>query len=194
MAAIDHLMNALKETTIARQIGIPHDEARLRYRLDANTVRSWRAFESAIAEYYQYHYTQCVSPGGRLPWTECAGRAKEIVEREYRRARRGDIVSAFNDARDGTQGGLKAVLDIIAEGLKGESVERYTRDQFESRIPPNDFEAKVNIIRQFIAQSGAQLSDSIQANRPERYAHDYQELVKSYVDALQRTSSIFRRL
>jgi hypothetical protein len=194
MAIIDHLVNALKETTIARQIGIPHDEARLRYRLEKNTVRDWRAFESAIADYYQYHYTRCVCPGGRLPWSECAGLAKEVVERERRRTRQGDIVSAFNDARDGTHGGLKTILDIIAEGLKAESVERYTRDQFESRIPPNDFEAKVDIIRQFIERFGAQLSDSIQANRPERYAQDYQELVQSFVDGLQQTSSIFRRL
>jgi hypothetical protein len=34
----------------------------------------------------------------------------------------------------------------------------------------------------------------IQADQPERYAQDYQALVFSYVQALQATSAIFRRL
>jgi len=194
MATIDNLVHVLKETTVAQQIGIPHDRARAQYPLDENTVPDWPSFENAIARYWGHHYTQCVSPGGNLSWSECAGMAKGIIEREYRRTRRGDIVSAYNNAHDGTDGGLRVVLDIIAEGLKAESVERYARDQFDSRIPPNNFEAKVEIIRQFIAHFGAQLSDSIQADRPERYAQNYQELIQAYVAGLQETSSIFRRL
>ena len=34
----------------------------------------------------------------------------------------------------------------------------------------------------------------VRADQPERYAQNYQELIRSYVGALQRPSSIFRRL
>jgi hypothetical protein len=73
-------------------------------------------------------------------------------------------------------------------------VRHYATAQFDSRVAPNDFEAKVEIIRQFIVRFGAQLGSSVHANRPERYAHDYRPLIESYIQGLQATSSIFRRL
>jgi hypothetical protein len=89
---------------------------------------------------------------------------------------------------------MRVALDTIAEGLKAESVERYIADAFDRHVAPNSWEAKVEIIRQFIAQCGPYLSSSIKATQPERYAHDWSELIRSYVNGLQETSSIFRRL
>jgi len=193
MALIDSVLAALDERQIARHVGLAHDEARMQYPLRRNTVDSFEEFTSVVANYTSYHYARCVSFGGSLPPAEAAGRAKEILEREYRR-RDGDIVTAFNDACDGTNGGLRAALDTIAEALKAESVERYIRDVFDRHVAPNSWETKVEIIRQFIRQCGAYLASSIRADQPERYAHDYNELIRSYVRALQQTSSIFRRL
>ena len=193
MAEVNELIHALQETTVAREVMIPHDEARSQYRLPRNTVSDFREFEDIIADYYAFHYGRCVAPGARLSRMEALGRAKELLEREYRR-RRSDIVGAFTDARDGTNGGLRSVIDTIADGLRAESVAHYARDQFDSRVAPHDFEAKVEIIRQFIARFGTQLGDAIQRNRPERYAQDYRQLIEAYIDGLRQTSSIFRRL
>lgn len=193
MGSIESLLAALDERTIAQRIGIPHDEARMRYSLQANTVADFNGFTEAIADYYAYHSATCISRGGSLSRAEAAGRAKEILEQEYRR-QGGDIVSAFNDAHDGINGGLRHILDLIAEHLKMESVRRYTREVFDRLVAPNDWDAKVDLIRQFIGQCGVYLSTSIRADQPERYAQNYDELIRSYVAALQRTSSIFRRL
>ena len=193
MPSLTSLLSALDERTIARRIGIPHDEARMRYPLHSNTVCSFEQFSDVVGDYYNHHFTTCVSNGGVLSRSEATGRAKEILEREYRR-QDGDVVTAYNDANTGTNGGLRLVLDKIAEGLKAESVERYVRDMFDRHVAPNSWEDKVSIIRQFISQCGVHLASSIRADQPERYARDFQELIKSYVAALQRTSSIFRRL
>jgi hypothetical protein len=193
MADIDNLLTALNERTIAQRVGIPHDEARMRYPIDRTTVDSFGQFSDIIADYYAYHFARCVAHGGSLTRTEAAGRAKEILEQEYRH-RDGDIVTAYNDAHDGTNGGLRVVLDTIAEALKAESVRRFTRDVFDHYVAPNDWDRKVEIIRQFIAQCGNSLASSIRVNQPERYAQNYQELINAYVSALRRTSAIFRRL
>lgn len=191
--SIDNLLAELDERTIAQRIGIPHDEARMRFSLNSNTVRSFSEFESVIADYYNTHFTTVVSRGGHLPASEAASRAKELLEREYRR-KQGDIVTAFNDAHDGTNGGTRVVLDEISEGLKAESLERYIRDVFDRHVAPNAWEQKVDIIRQFIRRCGVNLGSSIRADQPERYAQNYRELIRSYVTALQQTSRIFRRL
>jgi len=192
MGSLDYLLEMLDEQGIARNVSIPHDEARMRYSLRKNTVSNFEEFTGVITDYYNHHVSQCVMHGGYLSRTEAAGRAKQILEQEYRR-QGGTIVTAFNDARDGTNGGLRIVLDRIAESLKTESVERYIRDAFDRYVTPNSWEQKVDIMRQFIARFGHLLSSSIRANQPERYAQNYEELIRSYVDSLKKTSSIFRR-
>jgi len=193
MSTIADMLAALNERTIAHEIAIPHDEARVQFPLRRNTVDSFDEFSAIIGDYYNHHFTKCVSSGGTLSRMEAQGRAKELLEREYRR-RNGDIVAAFNDAHDGTNGGLRAVLDMICDGLKAESVERYVRGVFDFFVTPNAWEKKVVIIRQFIDRCGLDLSSSIRADQPERYAREYQILIRSYTDGLRHTSSAFRRL
>jgi hypothetical protein len=191
--SIESLLTELDERTIARKIGIPHDMARLSYPLRSNTVKSFDEYNWIIGDYYNHHFTICISHGGRLPSSEAASRAKEILEQEFRR-RGGDIVMAYNFANEGLEGGLRVQIDQIAESLKAQSVENYIRHIFDTHVAPNSWEQKVEIIRQFIAQCGPFLSSSIQTNDVTRYARDFQDLIKSYITALQNTSSIFRRL
>jgi hypothetical protein len=61
-------------------------------------------------------------------------------------------------------------------------------------VKPNSWEQQVEIIRQLIAQCGVHLGSSIRTNEPERYAKNYQELIRGYITAMRKTSSIFRRL
>ncbi|KPL24973.1 MAG: hypothetical protein AMJ75_02230 [Phycisphaerae bacterium SM1_79] len=193
MATINSLLSDLDERVIARRVATKHDEVRMRYHLRSNTVTDFGQFKTIIADYGNYHYTSCVSHGGTLTSSGAYGRVKAIIENEYRR-RRGNIVSAFNDAHDGTNGGLRAILDIICEGIKAEAVEHYIQDAFDCHVAPNSWDQKVDIIRQFILYNGNVLSSSVVASQPERYAHDYSELIRAYVEGLRQTSAMFRRL
>ena len=193
METIDRILSDLDERTIARAVGVPHDEARLSFRLEHNTVADYRAFEAIIGEYTAHHFAACVARGGRLETTEALGRAKELLEAAYRR-QGGDMVSAFNDSHEGTNGGLRAVLDLIADGLKTEAVQRHIRGVFDRYVEPTSWEAKVELMRGFLARVGPVLGPTIHLDQPERYARDYRELIRAYTEALQRTSSIFRRL
>ena len=190
---IQHLVAELDERALAQTVGISHDEARMRYRLRSNTVANFDDFSLIISHYYTVHFTTCVSTGGRLARSQAASRAKEIIGQEYRR-RGGDIVTAFNDAKDGTNGGMRGILDIIAEKLKEEAIEYHIRETFDRYVTPNSWAQKVKIIKQFIQHYGGFLGSTIKRNQPERYAQNYQELIRSYVSALRATSSVFRKL
>ena len=194
MPIINSMLNELNEITVAQRVAIKHDEACASYSLKSNRVRDFEEFTDIIAHYHIYHDALCFSHGGSLSPVEAAGRAKEIIEQEYRRRSNGSIVTAFNDAHDGTNGGMRHIINIIADKLKEESVERYTRDVFDRYIAPNKWEQKVEIIRQLLSQCGHYLSSSIRVDQPERYAQNYEELIRSYVAALQQTSSTWRRL
>ena len=192
MSTIGSILQALNERSIARSIGIGHDEARMTYPLRSNTVASFDEFSAVIGDYYNHHFSKCFG-AGTLPRMEAQARAKEILEQQYRR-RNGDIVSAFNDGHDGTNGGMRGILDLVADAIKTEAVERYVREVFDVHVAPNSWEQKVALIRDFIQRCGVDLSASIQTDQPERYAHDYRNLVREYVKGLQGTSAVFRRL
>jgi len=192
MTRIQELINKLDETALSR-IGIPHDEARISYSLNKNTVDSFEEFTKIIGEYCNHHYQACISKGGRLSSHEAVSKAKELIEQEYRE-KNGDIVSAYNDAHNGTNTGMRGILDIIANQLKMESIRRYMRNVFDEIVAPNSWDEKVEIIRQFVAQHGFQFSTALDVNQIERYASNYRDLIQSYVNGLRSTSSIFRRL
>ncbi len=194
MGTIHTLLAALDEREIARQVTIEHDEARMRYPLSSNTVRDYRQFSDVITDYYQYHHNTCVSRGGRLSNSAAYSKVKNLLEREYRRQSHGDIVNAFHDCLDGVNAGLRGVLDTIADSLKAEAVEEYTTAMFDMHVAPSEWHDQVDIIHQFIRCCGPMLATSIVASEPERYARDYTDLIKSYVEGMRRTSSIFRRL
>jgi hypothetical protein len=173
---INQLLNALDERTIARELGSAHDEARMSFPLSANTVGDFRQFERIIGEYYNHHFSRSVSRGGALSTSEAQARAKQVLDQAYRR-QGGDAVMAFNDARDGTNGGMRVVLDQIADALKEESVEHYVRSAFDRYVAPNAWNEQVAIIRDFINRYGHALGNSIDARTPERYARDFKTLI-----------------
>jgi len=193
MVSYDSLARALDEREIARRVAIRHDEARARYPLSSIRVTSFEEFTDAITRYYDYHFATCISGGGHLPLGEARSEVKQLLESQLRRGE-GDIVTWFVRARDGTEGGLRAALDGIAEGLKARAVANYVRDAFDRHVAPHRWEDKVEIIRQFIRSVGPYLSGSIRADQPERYAHEYVSLIQEYSRALQRSSAMFRRL
>ena len=193
MDLLHNLISSIDEQALTRKIGIPHDEVRMRYSLKRNTVDSYQEFTSIIADYYNYHMSQCVIHGGSLSRTEASGRAKEILEQEYKREG-GDLNTAYNDAHDGTNGGLRVIIDKIANKIKELAIDRYMRETFDFFVEPISWEQKVEIMRQFIARYGEQFSSSINPNQPERYAQSYHDLIMAYIDSLRRTSSIFRRI
>ncbi len=193
MGSLESILRQLDEREIAKRIGIPHDEARMAYSLKKNTVTNFDEFVEIISDYYRYHFTHCIAKGGSLSASDAEGAAKEIIEEKYTR-KGSNIRGAYSDAHDGTNGGLRIMLDIIAEHLKTESVERYIRKVFDGQVKPISWEDRVDIIRQFIARCGTDLSPTIDSGHPERYANDYSELIRSYVKALEHTSAMFKKL
>lgn len=193
MGSLEAILIQLDEREIARRVGIPHDEARMAYALEKNTVKDFTEFSQVIGNYYEFHFLRCIGGGGSISDSEAEGRAKEIIEQKYR-SRGSTLQGAYFDAHEGTNGGLRAILDFISEQLKYEAVERYVRKVFDDQVDPTSWEEKVHLIRQFTARCGSDLAASMDTVHPERYAKDYADLIRSYVNSLKETSSMFRRL
>ena len=60
MTIINNLMRELDEGTIARQIGLKHDNARVQYQFQTNIVDTYRSFVEVITDYYNYRNTLAI--------------------------------------------------------------------------------------------------------------------------------------
>jgi len=189
---IASLMHDLHPRTVAARVSIPHDRARMTYPTP-NSVNSLRDFEDEVGRYVQHHYRSCIVPGGSLSLSDARSMGKEMVEREYRR-RKGNIVSAYRDVCDGVVS-LRAILDIIADALKEEAIVRYTKDVIDRHVDRSNYEEIVACMRELIATCGPHLGTEFQTNRPERYAGaGWEDLIKTYVEALKSTAAVVRRM
>jgi hypothetical protein len=186
------LLSDLDEGTIAQRVGNAHDEARMSYHPNSNTVGSFEEFSDLNGDYLQHHHSRCISLGGRLSRRDAAGRAKEILNHELRR-QGGDAVSCFRDCCDGVNGGVRHCLDVLCEKMKADAVEYYTRDVFDRHIPPDNWNKRVAIVDGFIQHCGVALP-GIDRSEPSRYYRDIETLIRAFVGGMRQTSSVFRRL
>jgi len=193
MSTIQSLKAALDERAIAQRVGQAHDEARMGYPLRSNTVNSVQEFERTIGDYYAHHHAACVAHGARMRPFDAMARAKQILERAYRRRNLG-LRNAVQDAKTGTNGGLRVILDLLADATKAESIENYMGEVFDRHVELDSWEQRVEIIRQFMAYYGAELPDDIRSSPPERFANDYKDLIGAVVENMQKVSSLFRRV
>ncbi|MBM3333546.1 hypothetical protein FJY63_02690 [Candidatus Sumerlaeota bacterium] len=193
MTSLEGLLAALSEENLARSVAIPHDEARMAYDgIRSAIVRDFSDFCRIIGDYCAYHFARCV--GGRLNQIDATALAKEIVSTHYRQRHRGNIVSAFHDARLGMQNGIRGILDIIADGLKAEALERFTREVFDHFVPPDNWNEQYEIVKGFILRCGVDMSPRITVADTHKYARDYEELIRTYCSTLRQQSAVFRRI
>lgn len=192
MSAFRDLMEHLQPERVAQRVALPHDEARLRYPLTSNTVGSTREFLTIIADYYAYHVTTCVTPGGTIARAQAEAEAKQLVQAAYRR-RRLSIQNAVSDAKTGTNGGLARVLDAIADGLRERAVQNYVETRMDRAVTLDSWEDKVAFMRDFLANNPA-LPPEVRAGPPERYAASWDAIYREYLDAVNAISSRLRGL
>ena len=61
MGLLEDTLRELDEPYIAQNVTLAHDKARMKYRLERITVESDSEFDDLIADYYSYHFGQCIS-------------------------------------------------------------------------------------------------------------------------------------
>lgn len=192
MGRLNMLTTELDEVTLARRIGRPFDQMRLMYRPLSNEVRDYAEFTDVTAHFVQDVYRTCITPGACPSHAAAASQAKAFLNQELRR-QGGDALSAFRDCRDSLNGGLRHVLDILCDAQKAEAIEYYTRDVFDRYLPPDDWDLRVRVVKEFIDTYSPTLT-GIDRDHPERYARDVESLVRSVLQASRQMASVFRRL
>ncbi len=190
MNAFEHLASVLDQERVAREVALPHDEARQRYTLRKNTVSSGREFERVIADYYAYHYTTCVSHGGRISLADALVEARRLIQAAYRRKSL-SFNNAYADAKSGLNGGLAGVLDVIADGLRDRATTNHVEARMDETVAFDSWAEQVNFMREFLG-SNRHLPPDLREAPPEQFAKNWKEVMSDYLEAVNRINTRLR--
>jgi hypothetical protein len=191
-AVVNDVLEQISEQSLAQTIGLAIDHARASYLLESALVDSADAFFRVISAFYLYllRHTRI-----QIEYTDNESAAPEayaLLERTY--TKNGGVNAALLEAREGTHGGLRKVLDDITDYFKKEEQEKYINRILGEVLDPLDWNRKVEFTTIFLNRIQHLLPEDIKSASPKQFAHHYGQLVRLYVESKDRFANYIHLL
>jgi hypothetical protein len=187
---LQFLLDEINLDTLNKTICGPIRLARDRFFIDSMITEDNEEFFDTVVSFYinLMRYTQDVLD----PVDSNAADRDAIHLLEEAFANKGGYKAAFAEARNGINGGLKFVLDMMAIQFNKNEKEKRVQAVFKLAIDPLDHEGKRNLINGLLKRFGNLIPSEISSLPPERFVEHYEILVKQYVKVTDDLKSIFQ--
>jgi len=149
----DELWKHLSFDYINIEVLMPHDQARESFRLPAMVVKDPFEFQQVITAYVQHHRAATGSP--KTPDALAFSTAKRILDNEFERDpfQEGYVV-ALDMATRGTDGGLRLVINSLADFIRRTALNEYLDWTYYRFIHPLSKSQALAISRAFFERYG----------------------------------------
>ncbi len=191
-AALEAVLDEISADTLARRIGLPIDTARAVYHMDTVITESFDEFSEVVASYYLHllRHTRSVPAGTEAH--AVSAKALGLLEEAF--AKQGGRKAALAEARDGTHGGLRFVLDAMTERFKADQQADYVRWVLKQALDPDDWDATVAFTAALLRRLAPDLPAEIRALPAERLANHYESIVQAYARSVETVRVLLRTL
>lgn len=189
---LQSILSEISAEALATLVGRPIDSARTAYIKDSVTVSSYEEFNDTITSFYLHLIRHTRRLSGPVDLRAAAGEALELLEKTF--SKKGGFKAALEEARTAINGGLRLVLDMMTEQFKREEQEKHINQVFKTALDPMDFENKVGLMRALIKRLEPHLDPEIISQPPERFAEHYEDIIRAYLQSMDRLNSIMRSL
>ncbi len=190
--ALETILSQIDAESLAVGIGLPIDAARASYTMDSVTVASYEEFNDAISAFY-LHLRLRIHPG-TTPLSSSVVSADAIALLERAFSVRGGLEAALAEAKEATHGGMRQVLDAMTEQLKTDEKAKHVTRVLREALDPLDWNAKVALMAAFLERLAAILPPELRSAPPERFARQWEMLVRVYVASLDQLKGVLRTL
>lgn len=191
--AFDALAARINERALAHKYGIPIDSARGAYVLASSTVGSYEEFIDTLAAFY-IHLQRHLHPEvvGSPDMGTARTKATALLEKTFY----GEAASkaAFVRATDGTDGGMRQVLDLVTEQFKRQEQAEYVHQVFKDALEPMDWDQRVAFMRGAMKRLGPFLPADLRDQPPERFARRPEVIIQVFVESLDRINRVVSTL
>ncbi|MCY2928053.1 MAG: hypothetical protein NTV86_00890 [Planctomycetota bacterium] len=190
MRTVEAVLEEISAESLAKQVGLPIDSARAAYVLNEVVIDSHEAFFDRIESFYIAMVRQAAG-GPVTPSDMLAAEAHDLLSGAF--ADKGGVDAALAEARYGTNGGMRYVLDVMTAQLKAEQQTRRINQVLKTALDPMDWDARVAFMAAFLERVGPQLPPEICSEPPQRYARHYEVILREYVKSLNAVTRVLQR-
>jgi hypothetical protein len=191
--AFDRVTSKISEQAMAHKFGIPADSARGSFVLESSTVQSWEQFIEILQSFFIHLHSYITSEAESFIDLNRA-RAEVLALLEEAFQIKGGTKAAFARAEDGTDGGLRSVLDTLTEHYKSKRLFEYIQCVFKDAVDPLDWDDRVRFINGALKRLRPLLPRDIRDEPPERFVGAYEMIVQAYVQSLDQVNKVLRTL
>jgi len=150
---VDRILDLLDQETINRTVLLQHDYARETFKLPRITVRDHQEFAYLLRSYVEHHVRTVGD--GELSEATSFGEAKRIVDYAFNQdPYQEGYARALQMALDGSEGGMRAVLNEVADALKRRALQAYTDHVYHHHINVNSKDDNRALSRAFYHRFG----------------------------------------
>ena len=190
--AVGRVLAAIGREALADRVGNRIDQARASYVMDRVTVQSHREFLAVISAYYVHLRRHLGQLDGAVDVDAAGADARALVSRAFPGEK--GVEEAMAEALAPVRGGMRHVLDTMTDRFKREQQEYHVLQVLTEEIDPLDFATRVRFMTGLLGRLRASLPRSVAVGPPERYANHCQDIVRAYVESLDRTRDVLRKL
>ena len=190
--AVDLVLREVSAESLAQTIGLSIDTARAAFTLEEVTTTSYDTFHGSITAFYTTAQRHAGMLRDSTADATMAVEAVALTERAF--AKKGGLEAAWAEAQQGAQGGMRFVLDVLADQLKDELQRKHVNRVLKEALDPLDWDARVAFMAVMMERLGPFLPPQIRAAPPERYARHYEEVVRAYVGSFDQVNRLLRAL
>jgi hypothetical protein len=191
-AIVRAVLSEIDREALAAKIGLPIDTTRAGYVLEQVITDSYDMFRETVCSFYRtllHHTGAAPAPGDP---EMIAAEAFALLERAF--DEEGGAAAAWAEARHGTRGGLRYVLDHMTERFKAEQQSKHVSRIVKAAVDPLEWSERVEFIRGLFDHLGPHLPSDLRSQPPERFARQYEVLCQMYARSLDRVKDVLRSL
>jgi len=191
-AAVEAVLDMISADSLARKFGLPVDAARAAYVMDEVVLDSYEDFLDTVTGFYLHLIRHTNSIAALVDMDEAASEAYDLLDRAFRN--KGGADAAWAEARHGTKGGLRFIIDVMTEQFKTEQQAKHVNRVVKESVDPLDWMAREAFMEAFLDRIRPHLPQEIRNQPAERYTRHYEPVLRVYVQSLDRVKEKLRNL
>jgi len=165
----DTIVSMINEQALAEKFGII-DSARACFVLEQPKFETFQEFLDVL-ETFIIHLQRYIGSSFEIPNTDAPrNKAVELLKNTFNN--KGGDKAAFVQARNGTQGGIRFILDMITEQCKAEKQDAYIDRVLKDVIPDMTLDERVKCIQAIMKKIGPFLPEDIKNQPLKRFARN----------------------
>jgi len=188
----DMVVAKINELAMTENFGLKIDSARASFTLNSVTIGNYEEFLETITSFYIH--LRCYEnsePVKSIDQQRSRNEAVELLENTFRN--NGGMEAALPRARDGTEGGMRKILDEMTDFYKLSQQQKHITAIFRQSVDSLCWDERVEFMRHAMERLKNFMPQELRNEPPERFARDYEAIIKAYVNGMDKFNQLLRR-